>query len=127
MLYIPFQHILCYSNNIEGVITLFGNRLKKLRRESKMTQSDLAKLLDIAASTIGMYEQGRRNPDTKTLTILAEHFNVSVDYLLGIINIRNPYGIETIAAHLDGDDFTEEELADIEKFKEFVKMRRDQK
>lgn len=92
-----------------------------------MTQADLAKLLGIAASTIGMYEQGRRNPDTKTLTLLAEFFDVSVDYLLGIINIKNPYGIETIAAHLDGDDFTEEELEDIRKFKEFVKMRRDQK
>ena len=105
---------------------LFGDRLKVLRNEKNMTQSELAKLLEVSASTIGMYEQGRRDPDTKTLTFLAEYFGVSIDYLLGRIDIKNPYEIETIAAHIDGDEFTEEELQDIEQFKEFVKMRREQ-
>ena len=108
------------------MIALFGDRLKVLRNEKNMTQSELAKLLEVSASTIGMYEQGRRDPDTKTLTFLAEYFGVSIDYLLGRIDIKNPYEIETIAAHIDGDEFTEEELQDIEQFKEFVKMRREQ-
>lgn len=118
---------MCYYINIERVIALFGDRLKILRNEKGMTQSDLAKLLDISPSTIGMYEQGRRDPDTKTLKFLAEYFDVSIDYLLGRVNVKNPYEIETIAAHIDGDEFTEDELKDIEQFKQFVRMRREQK
>jgi hypothetical protein len=45
--------------------------------------------------------------------------------LLGKTDIKNP--IETIAAHHDGDEWTEEELEEIEAFKEFVRMRRKQK
>jgi hypothetical protein len=51
--------------------------------------------------------------------------NVSVDYLLNKTDIKDP--IETIAAHHEGDDWTEEELEDIEKFKEFVRMKRRQR
>jgi len=46
-------------------------------------------------------------------------------FLLGKTDIKNP--IETIAAHHDGDEWTEEELEEIERFKEFVKMKRKQK
>jgi transcriptional regulator with XRE-family HTH domain len=62
---------------------MFGSILKKLRIEKSMTQSELAKLLNISPSTIGMYEQGRRDPDTSTVKFLAEFFNVSTDFLLG--------------------------------------------
>jgi len=118
---------MCYYIFIERVIALFGDRLKLLRNEKNITQSDLAKLLEVSPSTVGMYEQGRRDPDTKTLAFLAEYFGVSIDYLLDRIDVKNPYEIETIAAHFDGDEFTEEELEDIRQFKEFVKMRREQK
>ena len=47
------------------------------------TQSDLAKLLNTSASTIGMYEQGRRTPDNKTLKKLSRIFCISIDNLLG--------------------------------------------
>ncbi|SJZ38382.1 helix-turn-helix domain-containing protein [Garciella nitratireducens] len=105
---------------------MFGDRLKALRNEKNMTQSELAKLLNVSPSTIGMYEQGRRDPDTKTLAFLAEYFDVTTDYLLGRTDIRTPEP-ETIAAHHEGDEFTEEELEEIEKFKEFVRMRRKDK
>jgi len=55
---------------------------------------------------------------------LAIYFNVSTDYLLGRTNIKNPYEPETIAAHHGGEEWTEDELEDIEKFKEFMRMRR---
>ncbi|UUZ80680.1 helix-turn-helix transcriptional regulator [Paenibacillus sp. P26] len=42
------------------------------------------------------------------------------------IRLENSEDIETIAAHHDGEDWTEEELEDIERFKEFVKSRRKQ-
>ena len=67
----------------------FGERLKKLRIQNNMTQSNLAKALKVSPSRIGMYESGRRNPDTSMLNILSDFFNVSVDYLMGRTNIKN--------------------------------------
>lgn len=55
-----------------------------LRLDKKLTQAELGKIIGISASTIGMYEQNRRDPDTTTLSKIAEFFNVSADYLLDI-------------------------------------------
>lgn len=68
---------------------IFGNRLKELRLEAGLTQAQLADKLNISSSTIGMYEQGRREPDNDTLTKLCAELNTSVDYLLGIKNTLN--------------------------------------
>lgn len=57
--------------------------LRRLRKEQKMNQKQLAALVGVSASAIGMYEQGRREPDHATLQKLAEVLHVSVDYLLG--------------------------------------------
>jgi len=64
----------------------FGERLKYLREKEKMYQSELADKLNLAPSTISMYERGDRDPDTSTLTKIAEIFNVTTDYLLGRID-----------------------------------------
>ncbi len=61
-----------------------GDNIKSLRKENNLTQKELAKKIDISASTIGMYEQNRRDPDTETLRKIAEFFEVSTDYLLGV-------------------------------------------
>ena len=57
-------------------------RLKELRENRNLTQAELAKLLKVSPSAIGMYEQGRRDPDSSTLKKLSVLFNVSIDYLL---------------------------------------------
>ncbi len=64
--------------------SVFGERLKGLRTSSGMTQQDLAKRLGVSASTIGMYEQGRREPDNKTLSLICSQLGTSTDYLLGL-------------------------------------------
>ena len=61
---------------------MFGNRLARLRRQRGWNQSQLAVRLGVSASTIGMYEQGRREPDCRTLIALAAILEVSTDYLL---------------------------------------------
>ena len=58
-------------------------QLKRLRKTNRMTQQDVADRLDISASAVGMYEQGRREPDLATLVKLADIFGVSVDQLIG--------------------------------------------
>jgi len=102
------------------------DRLRKLRADKDLTQQDMADFLGITRPAYTAYESGRRQPDNESLSKLADFFNVSVDYLLGRTDIKNPP--EPIAAHRDGEgDWTEEELEDIEQFKEFVRMRRQQK
>lgn len=58
-------------------------KLIELRKEKKLTQSDLAEVLGISRQAYSNYEAGKRQPDNETLLKLAEYFNVSVDYLLG--------------------------------------------
>lgn len=60
-----------------------GSRIRELRKRAGMTQSELASRLGISASAVGMYEQGRREPDNKTIVKLCQLFEVSGDYLIG--------------------------------------------
>jgi transcriptional regulator with XRE-family HTH domain len=104
---------------------MLNSRLEKCRKELNMTKKEVAKLLSIDQSTYGKYELGKRVPDAEMLQKLADIYKTSIDYLLGRTDIKNP--IETIAAHHDGEEWTEEELEDIERFKAFVRMKRQQK
>lgn len=61
---------------------MYFENIKKLRKLNGMTQWELGEKLGISASAVGMYEQGRRQPDSKTLLKLSEIFSVSVDEIL---------------------------------------------
>lgn len=63
---------------------MFSERMKELRRKNHMTQKEMAKVLHVSTSTIGMYEQGRRDPDAQLLRKLSNTFHVSADYLLEV-------------------------------------------
>lgn len=60
-----------------------GNRIADLRTDAHMSQFQLAKVLGIGTSTLGMYETNKRKPSPKVLNKLADYFDVSTDYLLG--------------------------------------------
>ncbi len=62
--------------------TITGERIKKLR--GKKTQDQCAKELGISRGALSYYENGERKPDAEILYRMAEHFKVSVDYLLGL-------------------------------------------
>lgn len=62
-----------------------GERLKKLRLDHGMTQMDLCARLNIEQSTLANYESNRRIPKAETLLNIASIFDVTTDYLLGII------------------------------------------
>lgn len=68
---------------------MFGDILRKLRVEQKLTQSELGKKIKVSASAIGMYEQNRRSPDIETLNKVAEFFGTTTDYLLERENTSN--------------------------------------
>ena len=64
-------------------MNLLGQRLKTLRKEKKLTQSELGKLINVTKVSICCYEKGIRLPSLETLIDLSEIFKVSIDYLLG--------------------------------------------
>lgn len=64
------------------LIKEFGTKIRILRKNQGFTQAELAKKLNISTSTIGMYEQGRREPDNQTLLALAKTLKTTTDYLL---------------------------------------------
>jgi len=75
----------------------FSERFKSLRKESKLTQDQLAKKFYINKSSISRYENGQQIPELETLEKLASFFDVSIDYLLGLTDIRKHYS--------DAEDF----------------------
>ena len=97
----------------------FNENLKIAREKKNMTQKEVADSIGVAKSTYSLYESGNREPNVQTIKKIADTLNVSADDLLGL----NEQPI-TVAAHFDGNEFTEAELDDIRAYAEFVKNRR---
>lgn len=62
---------------------MFNESFRELRKEKKITQIELAKIFNVSHGTIANWETGNREPDIKTLTKIADYFNVSIDKLFG--------------------------------------------
>lgn len=106
----------------------YGERLRKLRLESKQTMDTVSKAVGIAKSTYAGYESEFRQPSLDKLAFFADYFNVTTDYLLGLTSEQNI--IETKFAldhykdskdfHWDGIPLNEEELKEISDFLRLV-------
>lgn len=104
----------------------FADRIKELRKLNNMTQTDLGKLLSVGNTTISMYESGKSTPNDEIKMKIAEHFNVSLDYLMGLTNITNYKDKETtIALHsdVDYDDLPQEARDEIYNFIDYVRNK----
>ncbi|MBQ7407801.1 MAG: helix-turn-helix transcriptional regulator [Clostridia bacterium] len=64
----------------------FGQKLKSLRKERKISQMDLAKSTGISQSAIAKWELGKTEPTASALIKISTYFSESVDYLLGLKN-----------------------------------------
>lgn len=67
----------------------FSDILRNERKNKKLTLRQLSEILGISYSSLGKYERGEYEPDIKTLISIANYFDVSVDYLLGLTTIKN--------------------------------------
>ena len=63
---------------------MFSRRIKQLRNEKKITQKDVATFLGITDRAYQYYEYGSREPNIGVAAKLADYFQVSTDYLLGL-------------------------------------------
>jgi transcriptional regulator with XRE-family HTH domain len=61
----------------------FPSRVRRLRKEHKLTQEELGKKLNVTKVSISGYENGNRTPDSDTLNLIADVFDVTTDYLYG--------------------------------------------
>lgn len=66
-------------------------RLKDLREDRDLLQKDIAKVLNVAERTYSGYETESRWLPKDALITLAKFYNTSVDYILGLTNIKTPY------------------------------------
>lgn len=58
-------------------------RLKELRLQHGMTQTQVGDVIGVSCVTIGRYEAGEREPSNAKISALADYFGVSIDYLMG--------------------------------------------
>ena len=65
----------------------FGDRLKELRKQKGLTQEQLAEIIGSTKQAISQYERKVRTPDPDVAGVLADYFNVSMDYMFGKSNV----------------------------------------
>jgi len=93
------------------MMSVLGERLKKLRKESGLTLDQLSSQLGIARTTLSGYESGRREPNMETILRIADLFNVSIDWLFGRTNSKGEAFLmnekDTVMSEEDKKEVTE--------------------
>ena len=74
------------------------NRIKELRLAKQLKQVELAQIIGMSQSSLSGYESGKIEPDQDTLVRLSKIFDVSIDYLLGISDIKKASTLEQVDA-----------------------------
>lgn len=92
-------------------------RLKELREQRKLNQEGLALKLNVSQSTISAYEVGERVPDLETLIAIADFFNVSLDYLAGLSDLKQQIRQTDLSPNELEHLYTYRRLSDIDKEK----------
>ena len=70
---------------------MLGKIIKNLRKTNNLTQQEMADMLSIKRPTYTNYENGKIQPPVDKLELIAEHFHVSIDYLMGRTDDPTPY------------------------------------
>ncbi|MCI8393595.1 MAG: helix-turn-helix transcriptional regulator [Clostridia bacterium] len=66
-------------------------RLRSLREDNDLTQKQVGEILNMSQTGYNQYEIGKNDIPTKVLIKLSEFYNTSIDYLLGLTDIKAPY------------------------------------
>ena len=112
--FVYFPYWILY--NLKWVINV---RIRELREAAGLTQEELGKVVQQSKSNISKYERKALEPSLETIKKLAEFFNVSVDYLLGLSNVKDianpPKPIE--------NGLTPENIEELKKYAELLKLK----
>lgn len=124
------------KNNIEEeqneVMYSFGAILKNLRTSRKLSIDQLVKQVNekyetkISKSMISRYENNLSEPKMDIVRVLADFFDASPEYIMGLEEDmpeqekKRNKAIDTIAAHLEGKEITDEKMKDVLKYIDFI-------
>lgn len=109
-----------------------GELLQELRRDKGLSQKQLGALLSVSPSTISSYKCGHSDPDDEAKVKLAKIFDISLDYLLGLV--REPCSYRRDAAYIYRRDehtiqlpanFSPQEVQLVRQFIAFVQYQKE--
>ncbi|MDP4132844.1 MAG: helix-turn-helix transcriptional regulator [Bacillota bacterium] len=106
-----------------------GAKIKSRRIELNLRLEDVARALGVANSTVSRWEVGNIKDMRRNHVItLARVLGVPIEFLMSDEDVQIEASVsDTLAAHFNGEKFTEEELMEIKHFIEFVKERKKEK
>ena len=103
---------------------ILAERLAAARKESGYTQDEIADFLKCSRVTVTNYENGRRSPDYDNLVLLAEKYNVTTDYLLGVTTAETTdKDLRYVCDYTGLTDKAEQELRYKEEYKNEFERR----
>lgn len=108
---------------------IFAQNLKRLLNERNLNQNEVAKAINVSPQTFNTWCQEIAIPRMGKIELLAKYFNIKKSVLIDppptpqSIDDLDFTGINRIAAHFSGDDFSEEDLNEIQSFINYVKQK----
>lgn len=88
------------------------NRIRELREEEGLKQSELGKILNVTKQAVSSYERGERQPDVDRICLLCDRFGCTVDYLIGRSDYRHSIMSKQQAKMLNAYDRAIPEIQD---------------
>ena len=102
---------------------MIGERLQELRKDRGYSQQELADLLGVSHFTISSYECNRSDPDEALKVKIAEIFDISIDYLLGLVKEPFSYKRDRKCLYLP-DGLDGEDMAAARLYVEFLRFKK---
>lgn len=105
-----------------------GENIKILRDRYNLTQQDFGDIAGVSDKAVSTWEKGEKSPRMGAIEKIAAHFNIKKSQLIedgGLDYVKEESAPYTVAAHHDGEDWSEEEMEEIKRFKEYLKSKRD--
>lgn len=101
-----FEDFYFKESDGELVMKKFAQRLKELREYYGMTQAEVAECLNFSSAAISNYECGVREPGIEELILLADFFQVSLDYFVGRVDNASRYEKKKIIRYVITESLT---------------------
>lgn len=102
---------------------MIGERLQELRKDRGISQAEIAKLLGVTHYTISSYECDRSDPDDNIKIILAKFFDVSLDYLLGLVDEQYSYRRDEKAIVIP-HNFEDEDIKEVKEYISYIEFKK---
>jgi len=106
-----------------GFIAMIGERLKDVRKSRNISQKKLGDIIGVQKTTISLYESDKSNPNDSVKEKIAKYFNISLDYLIGVIDDPVPFYAKDEFLRLPSNA-TEEEKFMLSEMLNYIEYRR---